>query len=63
MYARTVELAVPGVECFGVGRLAGLPFEGRSWIIAPGGPDGVEILARAPNAVEECVISARLELK
>ena len=64
MYARVRELRVPGVEAFGVGRLGGLPFEGRSWIVAPddAARDGVRILPQAQNAAAPEVIAATVEL-
>jgi len=62
LYARVRELGVPGVECFAVGSLAQMPFEGRSWIIAPDGQGGVEVLAQAEDAVGETVITATVPL-
>lgn len=64
MYSRIRELGVPGVEPFAVGALAGLTFEGRSWILAPD-PErttGVRTLACARTATEPEVISATVEL-
>jgi predicted amidohydrolase len=63
-YARVRELGVPGVEPFAVGSLAGLTFEGRSWILAPNPdrPDGVETLARAETAITPEIISATVAL-
>lgn len=64
MYARVAEFGVPGVEPFAVGHLAGLPFEGRSWILEPDpdGPDGVRTIARAASATEPEVLSGTVEL-
>lgn len=64
MYARVRTLGVPGAEPFAVGSLAGLVFEGRSWIIAPdpAEPGGVRVLARAQSADEPEVISATVDL-
>lgn len=64
MYARVRELGVPGVEPFAVGSLAGLDFEGRSWILAPDPdePAGVRTLARAETATEPEIICATVEL-
>lgn len=64
MYARVREFGVPGVEPFAVGELAGLAFEGQSYIVAPDAdePDGVRILAQAQSATEPEVISATVGL-
>lgn len=64
LYARVRELGVPGVEAFAVGELAGVHFEGRSWVLAPdaGQPDGVRTLARADSATAPRVIAATVEL-
>jgi predicted amidohydrolase len=64
MYARVSELQVPGVEVFAVGDLAGLKFEGRSWILEPDatGSDGVCIRAQARTATESEIISATVRL-
>jgi predicted amidohydrolase len=64
MYSRVREFGVPGVEAFGVGELAGLHFEGRSWIVAPApdAPDGIRVLARAESASRPEVISATVTL-
>ncbi len=64
MFARVRELGVPGVEAFAVGSLAGVPFEGRSWILAPDAeaPEGVRILAQADSPTEPQVIAATVEL-
>lgn len=62
LHARVAELAVPGVECFGVGAIAELGFEGRSWIIAPDGRGGVDVLAQAPDAVGESIVTATVAL-
>jgi predicted amidohydrolase len=64
MYARVAELGVPGVEAFAVGHLAGMPFEGRSWILVPdpGEPNAVRTLARAQSPTEPEVISATVPL-
>ncbi len=64
MYSRVAEHGLPGVEAFAVGGLAGLPFEGRSWILAPDPdqPSGVRTLARAESATEPGIISATVEL-
>ncbi len=58
------ELGVPGVEAFAVGDLAGLSFEGRSWILTPDpdAPDGVRIPARANSATAPQVIAATVGL-
>lgn len=64
MYARVRDLGVPGVEPFAVGSLAGLTFEGQSWILAPNPdrPDGVETVARAETAMTPEIISATVAL-
>ncbi len=64
MYARVREFGVPGVEAFAVGQLAGMVFEGQSWIVTPdpSEPDGVRILAQAQSPTETEVISATVEL-
>jgi len=64
LFARVRELSVPGVECFGVGVLAGLPFEGVSWILVPDAtaPAEVRIVAQAATPTEEEVIFAEIEL-
>lgn len=64
LYARVRELGVPGVEAFGVGRLAGLDFEGRSWILTPDPdePDGVRVVARTPDATTAGVVVGAVEL-
>lgn len=64
LYARVRELGVPGVEAFAVGTIAGLTFEGQSWILAPDpdAPDGVRTLARADSATAPRVIAATVEL-
>ncbi len=64
LYARVRELGVPGVEPFAVGSLAGLPFQGQSWILSPdpAQPEGVGILARARTATEPEIIMADVEL-
>jgi predicted amidohydrolase len=64
MYSRVREQGVPGVEAFAVGKLAGLEFEGRSWVVAPDAhqPDGVRVLAQAETATEAEVISASVSL-
>ena len=64
LFARVRELAVPGAECFGVGVLASLPFEGVSRILAPDptAQDGVRVLAKATSTTEEEVIVAEVEL-
>ena len=64
MFARVRELGVPGVEAFAVGSLAGVRFEGRSWILAPDPamPEGVRILAQADSPTRPQVIAATVEL-
>jgi len=64
MFARVRELGVPGVEAFAVGSLAGVAFEGRSWILAPNAAalEGVRILAQADSPTEAQVIAATVEL-
>ncbi len=64
MYARVAELRVPGAEAFGVGHLGGLPFEGRSWIVAPDPetPGGACVLAQARSATGSEIICATVEL-
>lgn len=64
LYARVRELGVPGVEAFAVGALAGIGFEGRSWVLAPdpAQADGVRIIARADSATAPGVIAATVEL-
>lgn len=64
MFSRVRELGVPGVEVFGVGSLAGLPFEGQSWILAvdPDGPEGVRVLAQAATATDPEIIVADIPL-
>ncbi len=62
--ARVRELGVPGVECFGVGRMAGLMFEGVTQIMVPDADaaDGVRVVASAGDPVGECVVVARVQL-
>ncbi len=64
LFARVHELAVAGVEPFAVGNLAGLPFQGRSWILVPdaSAPDGVRIVAHVDSPTRPQVIAATIEL-
>ncbi len=64
MFSRVRELGVPGVEAFAVGRLAGIAFEGRSWILTPdaSASDGVRIVAQAGAVTEPGIVGATVEL-
>ncbi|MGC9317142.1 MAG: carbon-nitrogen hydrolase family protein [Armatimonadota bacterium] len=64
LYARVAELGLPGVEAYAVGNLAGLQFEGRSWILEPDAAeaDGVRVVAEAESATEPAVICATVKL-
>jgi len=64
LYSRVAQLGVPGVECFAVGELAGLPFQGVTWIIAPdpGAEGGVRVLAQAQTHDAEEIVTAEVEL-
>lgn len=64
LFARVRELGVAGVEAFAVGELAGLPFQGRSWILIPdaNASEGVRIVAHADSPTRPQVIAATIEL-
>ncbi|MEA3400840.1 MAG: nitrilase-related carbon-nitrogen hydrolase [Armatimonadota bacterium] len=64
LYARVAELAVPGVQAYAVGSLAGLGFEGRSWILEPDSTeaDGVRVVAEADTATDPAVVCATVKL-
>lgn len=64
LFARVRECGVPGVECFAVGTLAGLRFEGVSRVLVPDprAPAGVTILAQARTPTEEEIVFADVEL-
>mgnify|MGYP001054568955 CR=1 FL=1 len=64
LHARVDELGVPGVECFGVGELGGLPFEGVTWILAPptGEGEDVSVAATADAHIGEAIVVATITL-
>ncbi len=47
LHARVAELGVPGVECFGVGELAGMPFEGVTQVLIPPADEGGAVTVAA----------------
>ncbi len=64
LWQRVQENVCYGIECFGVGGLVGISFEGRTQIIAPTAltRDGTGILARARSVDSEELIVANLDL-
>ena len=51
------ETGLPGLQCFAVGHLFEVPFEGQSQILAPGGPDGYWIVERAVTWNQEEIVA------
>lgn len=64
LQARVEELGVPGVECFGVGELGGMPFEGVTRILTPPTGDDVDatVVATADTHVGGAVVVATITL-
>ncbi len=54
---RVAETGLPGLQCFAVGHLFEVPFEGQSQILAPGGPDGYWIVERAVTWNQEEIVA------
>lgn len=61
--SRAQENGVSGVLCMGVGDLLGLPFQGRSEIVAPGADGEMNVLGQAATATEETVIAVTLNVE
>ncbi len=64
LWQRVQENACYGIECFAVGGLLGIRFEGRTQIIAPAAltPDGRGVLAQARTVDHEELVVADLDL-
>jgi len=64
LWQRVQENVCYGIECFGVGGLVGISFEGRTLIVAPAAltRDGTGVLARARSVDSEELIVADLDL-
>lgn len=64
LHARVEELGVPGVECFGVGELGGMPFEGVTWILIPpaGEDEDVNVVASADAHTGGAIVVATITL-
>lgn len=65
LYARVQETDRPGVQCFAVGDIGGIPFRGISWILNPPAQGTAQptILAQAKSDTEEEVVFATVTLK
>ncbi len=60
--ARVAENGLPGGQCYAVGRLFELEFQGRSQILMPAGESGWRSLARAKTSDSEEIVAAEIVL-
>jgi len=64
LYSRVREVNRPGVQCFAVGDLAGMPFRGKTWVLSPpavvNGETSIDAMAQSDDREE--IISAVVTL-
>jgi len=60
---RVTEIALPGVQAFGVGNLFELPFRGRSKILMPLPHEGVKVVSQAESVDSEEIVFGEIEVK
>lgn len=60
--ARVAETGLPGAQCFAVGHLFELAFEGRSQLLQPDGAGGCTAVAGAATCSAEDVVTGTLQL-
>jgi len=59
---RVEELRCFGIECFMIGEWMGIPYEGRTWILAPPKNGRTVVLAKTESYDQEEMIVADLDL-